>query len=32
MNKQELTAAVSKKTKMPKSHVMSIIDSCFGEI
>ena len=32
MNKQDLTAAVAKKTKMPKSTVMSIIDSCFREI
>ncbi len=32
MNKEELTAQVSKRTKMPKAHVLSVIDSCFGEI
>lgn len=32
MNKQELTSAVAKQTRTPKSTVMSIIDSCFGEI
>ena len=32
MNKQELTDAVAKKTKMSKSHVLSVIDACFAEI
>ena len=32
MNKQQLCAYVSKKTKMPKSRVLSVIDSCFDEI
>jgi nucleoid DNA-binding protein len=32
MNKQELCAQVSKTTKLPKSQVMSVIDSTFSEI
>jgi DNA-binding protein HU-beta len=32
MNKQQLCAQISKQTKMPKSKVLGVIDSCFGEI
>ena len=32
MNKQQLCAQISKQTKMPKSKVLSVLDSCFGEI
>ncbi|MFC1568187.1 HU family DNA-binding protein [Candidatus Margulisiibacteriota bacterium] len=32
MNKQQLCAQVSRKTKMPKSRVMSVIDMTFDEI
>ena len=32
MNKQQLTAQIAKQTKMPKSHVLSVIDSAFDEI
>lgn len=32
MNKQQLTAHVAKQTKMPKSQVMGVIDSCFDEM
>ena len=32
MNKQQLTAQIAKQTKMPKSQVMCVIDSCFDEI
>ena len=32
MNKQQLCAQVSRKTKMPKSRVLAVIDSTFAEI
>jgi len=32
MNKQELCASVAKQTKMPKSQIMSVLDSTFEEI
>ena len=32
MNKQELCSQVAKETKMPKSHVMSVIDATFESI
>jgi DNA-binding protein HU-beta len=32
MNKQELRNAIAKKTKMPKTQVLSVIDCCFDEI
>jgi len=32
MNKQELCTHIAKQTKMPKTHVMAVIDSMFDEI
>jgi DNA-binding protein HU-beta len=32
MNKEQLCSQVSKKTRMPKSKVLSIIDATLGEI
>lgn len=32
MNKQQLTAQVAKKTKMPKTQVLATIDATFDEI
>lgn len=32
MNKQELCAHIAKQTKMPKTHVMAVMDSMFDEI
>jgi DNA-binding protein HU-beta len=32
MNKQQLCAQVSRKTKMPKSRVMAVIDTAFESI
>ncbi|MFH1362169.1 MAG: HU family DNA-binding protein [bacterium] len=32
MNKQQLCASVSKQTSLPKSQIMSVIDSVFEEI
>lgn len=32
MNKQELVTQISKQTKLPKTKIFSIIDSCFTNI
>ena len=32
MNKQELISNISKKTSMPKSHILNVLDSCFDSI
>lgn len=32
MNKQELITSIAKKTKYPKSQILSVLDSCFENI